>query len=78
MVEKPKPEYAPSTLAIAGRYILTNKIFEHLEKVKPDAGGEIQLTDGIASQLKNDRMLARICPVLNVTGTHGSPPMTPP
>jgi UTP--glucose-1-phosphate uridylyltransferase len=58
IVEKPKPEHAPSTLGVVGRYILTPKIFEHLEKVKPGAGGEIQLTDGIASQAKEERMLA--------------------
>lgn len=48
MVEKPKPEDAPSTLAVVGRYILTPKIFDCLEKVKPGRGGEIQLTDGIS------------------------------
>lgn len=58
IVEKPKPEHAPSTLGVVGRYILTHKIFEHLEKVKPGSGGEIQLTDGIASLLKKERMLA--------------------
>ena len=45
IVEKPKPEDAPSTLAVVGRYILTPRIFHHLETVKPGAGGEIQLTD---------------------------------
>ncbi len=48
MVEKPKPEDAPSTLAVVGRYILTPKIFDCLEKVQPGKGGEIQLTDGIS------------------------------
>lgn len=48
IVEKPKPEDAPSTLAVVGRYILTPQIFSCLEKVKPGKGGEIQLTDGIA------------------------------
>ena len=58
LVEKPKPKYADSTLGIVGRYILTHNIFNYLEKTKPDSGGEIQLTDGISSQLKKERMLA--------------------
>ncbi|MEO8768410.1 MAG: UTP--glucose-1-phosphate uridylyltransferase GalU [Nitrosospira sp.] len=58
IVEKPEPENAPSTLGVVGRYILTPKIFEHLEKVEPGAGGEIQLTDGIASLLREERALA--------------------
>ncbi|SEP32468.1 UTP--glucose-1-phosphate uridylyltransferase GalU [Nitrosovibrio sp. Nv6] len=58
IVEKPEPENAPSTLGVVGRYILTPKIFEHLEKVKAGAGGEIQLTDGIASLLLEERALA--------------------
>lgn len=58
IVEKPKPEDAPSTLAVVGRYILTPRIFHHLENVKPGAGGEIQLTDGIASLLGEEQVLA--------------------
>ncbi|HUF19644.1 MAG TPA: UTP--glucose-1-phosphate uridylyltransferase GalU [Burkholderiales bacterium] len=58
MVEKPKPEAAPSTLAVVGRYILGAEIFDHLERIKPGAGGEIQLTDGIASLLSKQRALA--------------------
>jgi len=58
IVEKPKSENAPSTLGVVGRYILTPKIFEHLERIKPGAGGEIQLTDGIASLLQEERVLA--------------------
>lgn len=58
IVEKPEPENAPSTLGVVGRYILTPKIFEHLEQLKPGAGGEIQLTDGIASLLLEERALA--------------------
>jgi len=58
IVEKPKPENAPSTLGVVGRYILTPGIFAHLERVKPGAGGEIQLTDGIASLLREERVLA--------------------
>lgn len=48
IVEKPKPCEAPSTLAVVGRYVLDARIFDHLEQTQPGAGGEIQLTDGIA------------------------------
>ncbi|MBL8415674.1 MAG: UTP--glucose-1-phosphate uridylyltransferase GalU [Propionivibrio sp.] len=58
IVEKPKPEDSPSTLAVVGRYILTPRIFHHLEKVTPGSGGEIQLTDGIASLLIEEQVLA--------------------
>jgi len=58
IVEKPKPENAPSTLGVVGRYILTPRIFHHLEKIEPGTGGEIQLTDGIASLLEEERALA--------------------
>jgi UTP--glucose-1-phosphate uridylyltransferase len=51
VVEKPKPEAAPSNLAIVGRYVLPGRIFELLEKTKPGAGGEIQLTDAIEALL---------------------------
>jgi len=58
IVEKPKPSEAPSTLGVVGRYILSPRIFHHLRKVKPGAGGEIQLTDGIASLLKEEKAFA--------------------
>ena len=58
IVEKPKPEDAPSTLAVVGRYILTPRIFKHLKEVKPGAGGEIQLTDGIAALMQYESLLA--------------------
>ncbi len=58
IVEKPRPENAPSNLAVVGRYVLTGEIFDHLEKVKPGASGEIQLTDGIAALLNEQRALA--------------------
>lgn len=58
IVEKPKPEEAPSTLGVVGRYILTPRIFDHLENVTPGSGGEIQLTDGIASLLREEQVLA--------------------
>lgn len=47
MVEKPKPDKAPSNLGVTGRYVLPHDIFEILAKTKPGAGGEIQLTDGL-------------------------------
>jgi UTP--glucose-1-phosphate uridylyltransferase len=58
IVEKPLPEAAPSTLAVIGRYVLTPRIFHHLERAHPGTGGEIQLTDGIASLLGEERILA--------------------
>ena len=58
IVEKPKPEVAPSTLAVVGRYILTPRIFHHLEQVQPGTGGEIQLTDGIAALMQEEQLLA--------------------
>lgn len=52
VIEKPKPENAPTRLVIPGRYVLSPKVFELLEKVKPGAGGEIQLTDGLEALAK--------------------------
>lgn len=46
-VEKPKPEDAPSNLAVVGRYVFNNAIFDYLAQTKPSVGGEIQLTDAI-------------------------------
>ena len=58
MVEKPKPEEAPSTLGVVGRYVFTPRIFEHLRHTGRGSGGEIQLTDGIVSLLKEQQALA--------------------
>jgi UTP--glucose-1-phosphate uridylyltransferase len=58
IVEKPKPADAPSNLAVIGRYVLTNRIFELLSQVRPGAGGEIQLTDAISQLLARERVLA--------------------
>jgi UTP--glucose-1-phosphate uridylyltransferase len=58
VVEKPKPAVAPSNLAIVGRYVLPGRIFELLEKTKPGAGGEIQLTDAIEALLAEQPVLA--------------------
>ncbi|TDK23332.1 UTP--glucose-1-phosphate uridylyltransferase GalU [Luteimonas aestuarii] len=52
IVEKPRPDVAPSTLAVVGRYVLDGSIFELLENTTPGAGGEIQLTDAIATLLQ--------------------------
>ncbi|MDO4906546.1 UTP--glucose-1-phosphate uridylyltransferase GalU [Neisseria sp.] len=58
IVEKPKPEEAPSNLAVVGRYILTPRIFSLLTNLPRGAGGEIQLTDGIARLLDHEFVLA--------------------
>jgi UTP--glucose-1-phosphate uridylyltransferase len=58
IVEKPMPDVAPSTLAVVGRYVLTPKIFDYLETLGAGAGGEIQLTDGIAALMAAERVLA--------------------
>jgi len=58
IVEKPKPSAAPSMLGVVGRYILTPRIFHHLQRVHAGAGGEIQLTDGIAALLTEERVYA--------------------
>ena len=58
IVEKPKPQDAPSTLAVVGRYLLTPGIFHKLETVGRGAGGEIQLTDGIAALLLEETAYA--------------------
>jgi UTP--glucose-1-phosphate uridylyltransferase len=52
VVEKPKPEDAPSNLAVMGRYVFTPEIFDCLERIEPGAGGEMQLTDAIALLLQ--------------------------
>jgi UTP--glucose-1-phosphate uridylyltransferase len=58
IVEKPEPSAAPSTLGVVGRYILTPRVFHHLQHAKPGAGGEIQLTDGIAGLLAEEDVFA--------------------
>ena len=58
IVEKPRPSAAPSTLAVVGRYLLTPRIFGHLERIGRGAGGEIQLTDGIARLLGDEPVYA--------------------
>src|ERR1035441_9324240 len=58
IIEKPKPAVAPSNLAVVGRYVLTPSIFDELEQVGQGAGGEIQLTDGIARLMKREPVYA--------------------
>ena len=58
MVEKPAPDVAPSRMAVAGRYILTPAVFKHIRSQKPGVGGELQLTDGIASLLSEESVYA--------------------
>lgn len=58
IVEKPKPEQAPSNLAVVGRYVLSGRIFDLLDQTTPGAGGEIQLTDAIAALLTEQPVYA--------------------
>jgi UTP--glucose-1-phosphate uridylyltransferase len=64
LVEKPRPEDAPSNLAVMGRYVFTPEIFGALDQIEPGAGGELQLTDGIARLLERQ-------PVYGCTFQHG-------
>jgi UTP--glucose-1-phosphate uridylyltransferase len=58
IVEKPRPQNAPSTLAVVGRYVLSPAIFDKLERTERGAGGEIQLTDAIADLLADEQVFA--------------------
>ena len=58
IVEKPAPDVAPTTQAVVGRYILSPRVFHHLRQAQPGAGGEIQLTDGIAALLAEEAVYA--------------------
>jgi UTP--glucose-1-phosphate uridylyltransferase len=58
MIEKPRPEDSPTNLAIIGRYILTEEIFNVLESTQPDKNGEIQITDALATLAKQGRVIA--------------------
>jgi UTP--glucose-1-phosphate uridylyltransferase len=58
IIEKPTPQQAPSNMAVVGRYILTASIFRHLREIAPGAGGELQLTDGIAQLMKSEAVLS--------------------
>ncbi len=58
IIEKPEPAVAPSRMAVIGRYVFEPSIFKHLSEVKPGVGGEIQLTDGIAAELRETPVYA--------------------
>jgi UTP--glucose-1-phosphate uridylyltransferase len=58
IVEKPEPGSTPSTQGVVGRYVLTPRIFHHLRTMPPGSGGEIQLTDGIARLLHEEKVVA--------------------
>ena len=60
MVEKPKPEDAPSNLGIVGRYVLPAATFEYIANTKPGKGGEIQLTDALNALMENEGFLGQI------------------
>jgi len=55
-VEKPKPEEAPSRLAVSARYVLSASIFDYLDKTPPGKGGEVQLTDAMAAMMQNEAL----------------------
>ena len=81
LVEKPKPEEAPSTLALIGRYVLLPEVFDHLDRHETGAGGEIQLTDAHG---QDDRRQAVPCAcatpagaTIAATGWASSRPMSP-
>ena len=75
LVEKPKPEAAPSTLAIIGRYVLMPEVFDHLDKHETGAGGEIQLTDAMAKMIGSQpfHALALCRPALRLRHPAGLP-----
>lgn len=60
MVEKPRPEEAPSELAVMGRYVLSPKIFSHIERLEPGHGGELQITDAISALAKEGKVLGYV------------------
>ena len=60
LVEKPKLADAPSNLAVIGRYILTPTVFETLSDIRPGAGGELQLTDGLRGLLQREKLYAYV------------------
>jgi UTP--glucose-1-phosphate uridylyltransferase len=59
IVEKPRPEEAPTTLAVVGRYVLRPEIFDELVHTERGRGGEIQLTDAIARRVVKGEVIAR-------------------
>jgi len=72
IVEKPRPEHAPSNLTVVGRYLLQPAVFGCLEQITPGAGGELQLTDALALMLKQGHKI-RPCKFTGVRYDTGSP-----
>lgn len=62
IVEKPKPEVAPSQYAVVGRYVLTPRVFEHLARLEPGVGGEYQLTDALMKLAEDGQLVATPIP----------------
>ena len=60
LVEKPRPDEAPSDLAVIGRYVLTPDVMDILENIEPGAGGEIQLTDALAVLARSGSLYAQV------------------
>jgi UTP--glucose-1-phosphate uridylyltransferase len=60
VVEKPKPQEAPSNLAVIGRYVFTSSIFDALERIEPGVNGEYQLTDAIGLLLGSESVFGRV------------------
>ncbi|MFY0640648.1 MAG: UTP--glucose-1-phosphate uridylyltransferase GalU [Bermanella sp.] len=58
MIEKPKPEDAPTNMAIIGRYVLAPQIFDYLRQTKPGANGEVQITDALKQVAREERVIA--------------------
>lgn len=62
IVEKPRPEAAPSRFAVVGRYVLSPRIFDHLQQLEPGVGGEFQLTDALARLAAEGQLVAALIP----------------
>ncbi len=72
IIEKPHPDDAPSDLAVVGRYLLQPDVFAHLERISPGAGGELQLTDALASMIKAG-LPVRACEFVGTRFDTGTP-----
>ena len=72
IIEKPHPDDAPSDLAVVGRYLLQPDVFAHLERISPGAGGELQLTDALASMIKAG-LPVRACEFVGARFDTGTP-----
>ena len=72
IIEKPHPDDAPSDLAVVGRYLLQPDVFAHLERISPGAGGELQLTDALASMIRAG-LPVRACEFVGTRFDTGTP-----